>query len=237
MRIAILDPCSEARTQLKELLLKIEENIEIAEYGSVKEALEGLKHQNAHVVLLETDLGGESGIETAKEIRSSFPDTIIAFVTDDPDLALDAFHLGADGYLLKPAPKDQLERIFEKYASQVTPERYHLPDGKISVTNANKISILNIKDILFIETGDRGSLLYTPDGVYFERTPIGDYERKLSGCNFIRIHKSVIVNIDAITEMFQWSHGNYMVKVHHYPNMLPVSRKKIKELKSILTER
>ena len=73
------------------------------------------------------------------------------------------------------------------------------------------------------------------EGEYCENKSIGEYEKKLDPEQFFRIHKSYLVNLECITEIFPWTRNGLALKLKGYENtVLPVGREKLKTLKQIL---
>lgn len=85
--------------------------------GSIEEALEGIgKHPKPHVILEDIGLPGMSGIEAIAHYKKALPDTSVIMLTifDDDDRVFQAIQAGADGYLLKRTPSDQLLQGIEE---------------------------------------------------------------------------------------------------------------------------
>jgi len=107
-------------TRALEGLLAGEAGIEpVGVAGSVDEALAQLDDARPDVVLMDLDLPGTSGIEGTKEVRRRRPNTAVVIVTshDDPDLIIEAIHVGACGYVLKTRAVDELFSIIRQAAA------------------------------------------------------------------------------------------------------------------------
>jgi DNA-binding LytR/AlgR family response regulator len=95
--------------------------------------------------------------------------------------------------------------------------------------------MVDVKKIIFIETDSRACILHTKDGDFRENLPIGEYEKRLAGHRFFRIHKCFIVNLDEINEILPWHNNSLALRMSGFEQKyLPVGRKNTKELKQAL---
>ena len=106
---------------------------------------------------------------------------------------------------------------------------------RIPVQVNHSIRFLDVSQIIYGETQGRGTLLHTKTGSYEVNQLLGDLEKKLHLYGFFRIHKSYLVNLECITEIFPWTRNGLALKLKGYENtVLPVGREKLKTLKQIL---
>ena len=97
------------------------------------------------------------------------------------------------------------------------------------------VGIENVEDIVYIETYNRGCKIYTTEGVYCENKSIGEYEKKLDPEQFFRIHKSIIINLDKVREVFPWGSNSFSLRMRGYEDqILPIARDKTRILKQHL---
>mgnify|MGYP000569442978 FL=1 len=79
-----------------------------------------------------------------------------------------------------------------------------------------------------------GCVIHTTRKDYVENALLGEYEKKLAGSGFCRIHKSFLVNLSYISEILPWANNGFALKMQGYEqNILPVSREKIKTLRQL----
>ena len=92
-----------------------------------------------------------------------------------------------------------------------------------------------IHNIIYIETYNRGCKIYTTEGEYCENKSIGEYEKKLDPEQFFRIHKSIIINLDKVREVFPWGSNSFSLRMRGYEDqILPIARDKTRMLKQHL---
>ena len=80
-------------------------------------------------------------------------------------------------------------------------ELLRLSDARLTGEKDGETCILDGADVLYIDTVDRGTFLYTVDGVYQTRLRLYELEEQLSGWDFIRVGKSAIVNFDHVKSL------------------------------------
>lgn len=79
--------------------------------------------------------------------------------------------------------------------------------------NINRtIVLLDIDQIVYIETLGRGCVIHTTRKDYVENALLGEYEKKLAGSGFCRIHKSFLVNLSYISEILPWANNGFALK-------------------------
>ena len=95
--------------------------------------------------------------------------------------------------------------------------------------------MVEIGKIIFIETDNRGCIVHTQEGDFRENLPISEYERRLAGYRFFRIHKCFLVNLDQIHEILPWHNNSLALRMFGFEEKpLPVGRKNTRGLKHAL---
>lgn len=110
IKVAIVEDDARWRANL-ELLLTETEGLEcVGSYGSGEEAVREILACRPQVVLMDINLPGISGVECTRQLRSLLPEIQIVMLTvyDDSDRIFQALQMGANGYLLKRAPADEI---------------------------------------------------------------------------------------------------------------------------------
>lgn len=106
---------------------------------------------------------------------------------------------------------------------------------RLAINSDGRTIIENVEDIVYIETYNRGCKIYTTEGEYCENKSIGEYEKKLDPEQFFRIHKSIIINLDKVREVFPWGSNSFSLRMRGYEDqILPIARDKTRILKQHL---
>lgn len=107
--------------------------------------------------------------------------------------------------------------------------------GKIPVTASHGILFLEIAHIVYAETDGHGCVVHTTSRSYEVNQLLGELEKKLADFGFFRIHKSYLINLPFISELFAGSGNGLSVHMKGYESReLPVGREKLKTLKQLL---
>jgi len=148
----------------------------------------------------------------------------IIFTTAYDQFALKAFEYHAADYLLKPFSKERLWSAIEKVAERATnhePSREKLKKlseyssgeflDRIVVKDRHKITIILTGQIHYIESLDDYVLIYAENGRHMKQTTMKFFENHLNPRDFVRIHRSCIVNVARIAEIQQYEKDSYVV--------------------------
>lgn len=117
-RLALCDDNKYYNEELNSILFSYEsENnskFEIITYISGEDLLAEWESKNFHIIFIDVEMEGKSGIDVARDIRKKNEEIIIIFVTSHPNYALNAFEVSALGYLVKPVSYDYLKKLLTK---------------------------------------------------------------------------------------------------------------------------
>ena len=159
----------------------------------------------------------------------------IVFVTAYSEYAVQAFELSVEDYVMKPYNKKRLEKVLKKCLKEETQKKPENVCKRLAINSNGKTIFEEIENIVYIETYNRGCLIHTKSGEYYESKSLGDYEKQLINMNFFRIHKSYLVSLDKIREVFPWGSNTFSLRMKGYEgNILPISRDKTKVLRKLL---
>jgi len=225
----IVDDEAIAREIIATHLSKIENIHIVASCNSAADAFSHINHQNIDLVFLDINMPEISGISFAKSINS---DIKIIFTTAYRDYAVEGFELKAVDYLLKPISFDRLQKAintyFEIYRAN-EPTLLHSKNNTdfIFVRSERKMVKIDFNDIIYIESYSDYLKIHLEKQTIITRETISSTEAKLPKSLFLRIHRSYIIAIKALT-----SFTNEHITIQN--KALPISRTYKKEVLSFL---
>lgn len=239
MRIAIVDDERASRSELRYCISEFLSEATIAEADSGEGALELFGQQTFDVAFLDINLGDIDGLALAKQLTQRHPKLAVVFSTAYSEYAAKAFELDAADYILKPFSQERVRMALRKVIAGVqmgqATAKPKEPLRRIPIASDKKIIMLDIPDIIYIEKENRICKLYCKSGVYQTSATLEQLEKQLTEQEFLRIHKSFIVNLNCISEIQPSFSSSYTVRLS-VPNAasLPVSRLYVRSLKEAL---
>lgn len=104
--------------------------------------------------------------------------------------------------------------------------------SKLMVYRDEEHYIVDVSEVVFLETGDNKVWVYTADQVYEARQKLYELNEQLAGYSFAQINKGTLVNINYVKSIQAEFNGNYLIKLKDRKEKLIISRKYFKEFKS-----
>jgi two-component system LytT family response regulator len=208
----VVDDESWARRNLTVLLRRDPDIGSIVECGSGSEAIEQIKKAKPDLVFLDVQMPGCGGFDVLELLGSDMPSTII-FVTAYDEYALRAFEAGALDYLLKPFDNARFSRALDRAKDKLahySPRRSQTV-GRLVVKSRGEVLFLNVADIDWIEAVAYYACLHVGSDTHIMRRTLLELERDLDEAKFMRIHRSIIVNLDRIQALELQNGGEYEV--------------------------
>ncbi len=243
MRVLVVDDEMLARDELKYLLYRTKEVDIIDEADSVEEALEKLIESKPDLVFLDIQLSDENGFEIANILKKMKNPPAIIFATAYDQYAIQAFEVDALDYILKPFDEERIVQAIKKFKKRKQHEmaekqEVHASDEssrmkKLALPIDESIVLVNIEDIVYAGLLDGKVIVKTICDMYVTYDTLAILEKKLSQMNFLRVHRSFIVNVNHISEIQPWFNSTYNL-IMKEDSKVPVSRTYAKELKKLL---
>jgi two-component system, LytTR family, response regulator LytT len=243
LRAFIVDDEPLARDELAYLLKRSKQVDIVGQAESIETALDTLQNVDIDAVFLDIQLGDGCGMEIANKLNELEYPPLIVFATAFDEYALKAFELNAADYLLKPFEESRVQHTVEKLAKLFNSHEPTITLGskkyiadrteKLAITVDEKIVLVKVNDILYIEANEGKTTIAAKKQKYVVTESLVAFERKLQGSSIIRVHRSFLVNMNAIEELEPWFNSTYNLIM---PNgeKVPLSRTYIKELKQLL---
>ncbi|MES2732476.1 MAG: LytTR family DNA-binding domain-containing protein [Bacteroidota bacterium] len=171
-------------------------------FSDAIEASNFLQENPVDVLFLDIEMPEMSGIDLLKVLTNK-PDVVL--ITSKTDRAVEAFEYSVTDYLVKPITYPRflqaVAKVKEKRDSKPTLSE---PPSDIYIRTDSKIVKVNLKDLLYVEALADYVMLHTLSNRYIAHSTMKGIERKLTPKEFIRIHRSYIINmakIDAIEDL------------------------------------
>lgn len=227
-----------AREELKYFLNEEKEIRLVAEFDNPLDTLNFLESNIVDAIFLDINMPDMNGISLGKIITKIYPNIKIVFITAYKDYAVDAFEIKAFDYLLKPYSESRIRNLLKSLANIKTEVTSSIKNNnlkKITVNIDEKLYVLSLDDIDYIEAAEKETLIFSNQKKYISKVKISKWEEMLLGNNFYRCHRSFIINLDKITEIEQWFNSSWIVKIKNYTTTIPVSRNNIKELRELFS--
>lgn len=208
-----------------------------------------IKDIHPQAVFMDINMPVKSGIELAKEVKEFDSDIDVIFITAYEEHAIEAFEVNALDYVLKPFDEKRIyitiERLLDKWKNVNTEEK--LPDiineimnkidkaenstKKIPCEKNGKIILVDLKDIYFCYIKGEKTYVKAKDESYLVGCTLCQIEKKTK---FFRAHRSYLVNIDNIKELYSWFNGTYKLVMDDIEKSeIPISRNNVKKLKEL----
>lgn len=199
MKIAVCDDESCARTTISDFLSQVMEDdptITLEEFCCAGDLLSAYWNgQNFDLIFLDVELGDMTGVEAARRIRQTDPLVMLIFTTSHQQYVPEAFILGAFQFLQKPLSKELFLKEYRR-AHSTFMKRTH----KYRIIRKDSNIVLDLKDILYIETDNRCLRAVTAADAFSYPGKITEEAEKLIPYDFVRCHKAYLVNLQAVTK-------------------------------------
>ena len=212
IRCITIDDEPLALGQIKSYISKIPFLEHVAEFSNAIEAQSFLANENVDLIFVDINMPDLSGIEFVRSLTAQRP--MVIFTTAYSEYAIEGFKLDALDYLLKPFSFADFNRSANKAlslyelikgssdssAAQSEAEPSDGDNEHISIRADHKVSLIKVRDIIYIESCGEYVRLHLADGSHIMTLfRIKNIETTLPADLFMRVHRSYIVNLKCIT--------------------------------------
>jgi two-component system LytT family response regulator len=226
IRVLLSDDETLARERLRSLLEE-EPDLEIvAECGDGKSTIATVERERPDLVFLDIQMPEVDGFGVVQALRDAMPLTI--FVTAYDRYAMKAFEVHALDYLLKPVGKERLKAAVDRARGQLR----RPPDGsfqrrvlelladmdarqqtpeRIVIKSDGEIVCLKPNEIDWAESAGNYVCLHVGGATHILRETITALESRLGPRQFMRVHRSTLVNVDRIKTLKPSLYGDYSI--------------------------
>ena len=209
IRVLVVDDEPLARRNVTVLLRGDPEIESVLECGSGVEAIEIIRRWQPHLVFLDVQMPECGGFDVLELLGTQLPPAIV-FVTAYDEYALRAFEVGALDYLLKPFDDARFHRALQRAKDQLALHAVEQPTRRLVVRSPGQLLFLDVSDVDWIEAASYYACVHVGRDTHILRRTLAELEGEL-GDGFIRIHRSIIVNVARIQGLELQNAGEYEV--------------------------
>lgn len=243
-KILIIDDEPLARSVVREYLQQHPDLEILQECGDGFEGVKAIQQHQPDLIFLDIQMPKITGFEMLELI--DLPPAVI-FTTAFDEFAIKAFEAHAVDYLLKPFNQERFDKAIARWHEKKIPQSGEkstqdlLDDAALSpsqnqrivVKNGSKIKIIPVHDVLYLEAADDYVKIHTQEGYFLKNKTMSHFEKVLNGDQFVRSHRSYIVNVQQITRIDPYEKDNH-VAILRSGAKVPVSRSGYGRLREVL---
>ena len=229
LKVLVVDDEPLAREGLK-LLLGRQPGVDaISEARNGREAIALIRERQPDLVLLDVQMPRMDGFAVVHAVGAERMPAVI-FVTAHDQYAIRAFEIAALDYLLKPVTVERFALAFERASSRI---RVQPPDDtarqviamldaiaspprrltRFAVRSGERTIFVPVENVDRIEAFQNYVRLYASETTHLLHVPMNTVESVLDPERFLRIHRSHIVNIQRISQLWSMAHGQYVIEL------------------------
>jgi len=228
-RSVIIENEEHSRARLRRLLSAFEPGLEIiGEAADGPSAVEVVRRSNPDLLFLDIDLPGFNGFQVLEALENQ---PAVIFTTAFNEHALRAFDAFAIDYLLKPIEADAVARALGKLRAlgfnhaQLSSALEQLLEtsgtrylSRVSCRVGDRTVLVKIGEVLFFQSDNKYTSVHVASGEYLIDTPLVELEQRLNPREFVRIHRSTLVNVAWIAEIRRSYDGRLRVLLRDAKN-------------------
>jgi two-component system LytT family response regulator len=241
IRTILIDDEPLARDVVKHYLKSFPDVEIVAECCDGFEGLKAISQFNPDFIFLDIQMPKINGFEMLELVEN--PPAVI-FTTAFDEYAIKAFEVNAADYLLKPIEQDRFEQAMHKLParlkqSEVTQDLLEsaamspAQHNRVVVKTNGVIKIIPVADIHYFEADDDQVKMSTTEGNFYKNKTMSFFERTLDAEQFIRIHRSYLINLAQVSKIELKEKDSYVVLLKS-DIWLPVSKTGYVKLKTAL---
>jgi two-component system, LytTR family, response regulator len=223
IRAIIIEDEEPARNLLKNYLNDHTDISLIGEFDNGFSGLKGINDLKPDLIFLDIQMPKLTGFELLEMIEN--PPQII-FTTAYDSFAIKAFEANATDYLLKPYTRERFSQSVEKAIAQHTNSKAKTTSvnsllqtvennpemlSRIAVKSGPRVHVIAVDEIVYFEADGDYVKIHTKQNDHLKEKPMKYYETHLDPLQFIRIHRSYIVNVNEILKIEYYDKETHVV--------------------------
>lgn len=232
-KVLLIDDEPLARMVVMEYLRTFTQLTVVQECNDGFEGVKAIQQHQPDLIFLDIQMPKINGFEMLELLDQ--PPAVI-FTTAFDEYAIKAFDAHAVDYLLKPFSKERFDKAVNKWLEQQstvpagntkqlldTAAQSPSQNNRIVVKNGNKIKIIPINDVLYLEAADDYVKVHTTEGYFLKSQTMAHFENSLDASVFCRSHRSYLINTQYITRIDPYEKDNHVAILKNGVKV-PVSR-------------
>jgi two-component system LytT family response regulator len=240
MKVILVEDDSGVRKLLRKIIEQKEGFEVVGESDNFTEAVALFTKIRPEVVFLDIEINGANGIECAKIIADVEPKTKIIFATAHAEYMPNAFEVYAFDYLVKPFHVDRVNQTLDRIRalSEMVKNdeldkivKFERGLDKLLVKGKESMSFIDVKDIILIQRENNSTVIYTRQDSFTTSAGLSDIESKLDPAQFMRSHKSYLINISQIKKIEPYGRWTYIVTFKDLNKDALMTTEKFEEIK------
>lgn len=244
IKALLIDDEPLARSIIKEYLQHHPQIEVVQECNDGFEGVKAIMQHQPDLIFLDIQMPKISGFEMLELVEQ--PPAVI-FTTAFDEYAIKAFENNAVDYLLKPFSRERFDKAISKWTEQKnvpvqksgtelllqTAAQLPQQNRRIVVKTAGRIRIIPVDEVHYLEAADDYVKIHTKEGSFIKNRTMGNFEQLLDAQQFVRSHRSYIVNVQFITRIDPYEKENYLA-ILKTGEKVPVSKTGYVKLKAVL---
>lgn len=206
MTCVITDDEPIAREILEDYVRMIPDLRLVASCKNAAETMAALREHHVDILFADIQMPGISGLDLIRSLRNP---PFIIFTTAFPNYAIDGFELDAVDYLLKPIAIDRflraVSRVYSRLPAQPAEGRLEIPKKFFFIKANSDLLKVEYDSILYIEGLENYVRIHCENRLIVSFTTMKNMEDLLAPHNFLRIHRSYLVNMSKVSRVQQYT--------------------------------
>jgi DNA-binding LytR/AlgR family response regulator len=181
------------------------------------------QHFHYDIIFLDIEMPGMDGIALCRRIREISPDALVVFISNKESLVFQTFEVQPFRFIRKSELDEMVFSLVDSILAELSRRQQKII--KIEEASGGDVYSFDVRKILYIEAQRKDCAIVTEDGLTTLRSKLMTLEDKLAGQDFIKIHRSFLVNLSCITKIQK---DSVLLKNGHE---LPLSRNMREQVK------
>ena len=242
MKVLIVDDEPPARHRLRELLNRLPDYEPGGEASNGAEALRLADRAQPDIVLLDIQMPGLDGLETARRLAELAQPPAIIFVTAYGDYALEAFDAHAVAYLLKPVRLERLEQALANAShlnraqlANLAAERARPGRTHVRARLGQRLERIPLADVFYFQADQKYVTVRHRHGEALIEESLRTLESDL-GARSVRVHRNALAMAAQVAGLEKTADGGCALVFHDIPDRLEVSRRHLAAIRQFLRD-